>query len=151
MKIKRITLLVKEELEKLLEGLDRPGPGFRVGEKPVAPRVQMVSVDHLVAVMSALPENDVNNIMELADNEGLFSGILEAFAEPGSDRATRGSRYRRYDPQNPFEALKNPEHPAKTYDFEEKPFVEQVVSMISDLVPHERKELIVKLDQQGIY
>lgn len=151
MKIERITLLVKEELEKLLEGLDRPGPAFRVGEKPVSPKVQMISVNHLTAIMKALPVEDINNIMELADNQGLFSGILEAFVEPGSPRAARGARYRRYNPQNPFDALKNPEHPAKIYKFEDKPTVEQVVSMIADLVPHERKELITKLDQEGIY
>lgn len=151
MKIERITLLVKEELEKLLEGLDKPGPGFRVGEKPPMPKVQMISVNHLTAIMKALPAEDVNNIMELADNQGLFSGILEAFVEPGSPRAARGARYRRYNPQNPFDALRNPEHPAKIYKFEDKPTVEQVVSMIADLVPHERKELITKLDQEGIY
>ena len=133
MKIERITLLVKEELEKLLEGLDRPGPGFKVGEKPTPLRVQMISVDHLVA------------------NEGLFSGILEAFAEPGSERAKRGARYRNFDPKNPFDSLKNPQYPAKTYDFEEKPTTEQVVSMIADLAPHQRKDLIMKLDQKGIY
>jgi hypothetical protein len=151
MKIERITLLVKEELEKLLEGLDQSGPGFRVGEKPMPARVQMISVNHLVAIMAVLPPEDINNIMELADNNGLFSGILEAFVEPGSERAKRGARYRRFNPQNPLDALKNPEYPAKIYKFEEKPSVEQVVSMITDLVPHERRELIMKLDKQGIY
>ena len=151
MKIERITLLVKEELEKLLEGLDRPGPGFKVGEKPTPLRVQMISVDHLVAIMAALSPEDVDAAMELADNEGLFSGILEAFAEPGSERAKRGARYRNFDPKNPFDSLKNPQYPAKTYNFEEKPTTEQVVSMIADLVPHQRKDLIMKLDQKGIY
>ena len=37
------------------------------------------------------------------------------------------------------------------YNFEEKPTTEQVVSMIADLVPHQRKDLIMKLDQKGIY
>jgi len=151
MNIERIALLVKEELEKLLEGLDRPGPTFRVGEKPPRLPVQQISIDHLVAIMKALPNEDVNAIMELADNEGLFAGILEAFVEPGSERAQRGAMYRQYDPKNPFSALKSPKYPAKIYDFEEKPTVEQVVSMIADLRPHQRKELIIKLDKQGIY
>ena len=151
MNIERITLLIKEELEKLLEGIDRPGPTFRVGEKPPVARAQMVSVNHLIAIMAALSSEDVNDIMELADNEGLFSGILEAFVEPGSERAKRGARYRNFDPKNPFESLKNPGYSAKIYNFEEKPTTEQVVSMIADLVPHERRELIMKLDKQGIY
>ena len=151
MNLEKLTVIVKEELGKILEGLDQPGPTRGLGYKSVGARVQQVSVDHLVAIMKALPSEDVNAVMELADNKGLFTGILEAFAEPGSERAMRGAQYRQYDPRDPFNSLKNPQHPAKIYDFEEKPTVEQVVSMISDLVPHQRKELVIKLDKQGIY
>jgi len=151
MNLEKLTVIVKEELGKILEGLDQPGPTRGLGYKSVGARVQQVSVDHLVAIMRALPIEDINAVMELADNKGLFTGILEAFVEPGSERAMRGARYRQYDPRDPFSSLKNPQYPAKIYDFEEKPTVEQVVSMISDLVPHQRKELIIKLDKQGIY
>tara|TARA_R100000005_G_scaffold96073_2_gene80495 strand:+ start:1051 stop:1506 length:456 start_codon:yes stop_codon:yes gene_type:complete len=151
MNLNEITIIVKEELGKILEAIDHPGPTFRVGEKPPRLPVQQISIDHLVAIMRALPNEDVNAVMELADNKGLFTDILEAFAEPGSERAQRGAMYRQYDPKDPFSALKSPKYPAKIYDFEEKPTVEQVVSMIADLRPHQRKELIIKLDKQGIY
>lgn len=151
MNLNEITIIVKEELGKILEAIDRPGSTFRVGEKSPRLPVQQISIDHLVAIMKSLPNEDVNAIMELADNEGLFTGILEVFAEPGSERAKRGATYRHYDPKNPFDALKNPKYPAKIYDFEEKPTVEQVVSMIADLRPHQRKELVIKLDKEGIY
>tara|TARA_Y100000004_G_scaffold189270_1_gene244613 strand:+ start:11 stop:502 length:492 start_codon:yes stop_codon:yes gene_type:complete len=161
--------LLLENWRKFLdERLDGSSPGLSGGKPFRTDPPQDVSPELVAAVMEKLPRADVDTIMNMADDQGLFDGILKEKLIGDIPTGTR-ARYRPWDKNDPFSAVRatfDPETKKRTYReplaqygsplnsyyvFDEKPEPEHVVHMIRRLNILARRILFDLLDKKGVF
>tara|TARA_R110000824_G_scaffold24884_16_gene87171 strand:+ start:303 stop:794 length:492 start_codon:yes stop_codon:yes gene_type:complete len=161
-------LLIENWRKFLIERLDGSGPGWPTQRPIRSDPPQDVGPELVAAVLGKLPREDVDAIMALADDQGLFDGILKEKLVGELPTGTRAG-YRAWDKNDPFSSVRatfDPETRKRTYRepsarhgspltsyyvFDEKPEPEQVVNMIKRLNIVARRILFDLLDKRGIF
>ena len=160
--------LLIENWRKFMERLDGSGPGWPT-ERPIkTDPPQDIGPDLVAAVMERLPREDVDMIMDMADDQGLFDGILKEKLIGDIPTGTK-ARYRAWDKNDPFASVRatfDPSTRKRTYRepliqhgsplnsyyvFDEKPEPQQVVDMIKRLNKVAKRILFDLLDKKGIF
>lgn len=166
---KKLYSIIREELISLVHEAWDSKWGRTFEPKPIrTDKPQDISPQLVADIMSKLSQQEVDDIMKLADDQGLFSGILgeKLIGDPPTGNR---ARYRPWDKNDPFSAVRATHDPItkkRTYKeplfsygsplnsyyvFDEKPSVADIVHMIRRFNNLERRILFSLLDERGIF